>query len=155
AYAFLVHAGPGETVEARATITPARRGVLRLEGFQLDTTFPFGLIRKGLLFRQPRTVLVRPRPLPAPPDLFRRRPTGERGGQPRPARAGHGEDFFALRSYIPGDGPRTIAWRASARSQDLLVRQHTQPSPRRITVILYTDAGVPEVDNEAAISRAA
>lgn len=154
-YAFLVHAGPGETVEARATFTPPRRGVLRLDTFQLDTTFPFGLIRKSLLFEQPRTILVRPSPLPAPPDLFRRRPVGDRGGQPRPARAGHGEDFFALRDYVPGDSPRTIAWRASARADELVVRQHTQPSPRRITVIVHADERSPAADAEAAIARAA
>lgn len=154
-YAFLVHAGPSETVETRATFTPPRRGVLRLGDFRLDTTFPFGLIRKGLLFRQPRTIIVRPKPLPPPPDLFRRRPAGDHGAQPRPARAGHGEDFFALRSYVPGDSPRTIAWRASARAGDLLVRQHAQPAPRRITVVVHTDPAAPEADNEAAISRAA
>lgn len=155
AFSFLIHAGPGETVEVRSTITPQRRGLLRLDEFRLDTTFPFGLVRKSLLFREPRSVIVRPRPLKAPDDLLSRRRTGDRGQYPRPARAGHGEEFFALREYVPGDSPRSIAWRASARAGGLLVRQHSEPAPRRVTVAVLTDATTPDDAAEATIGRAA
>ena len=44
-------------------------------------------------------------------------------------------DFHSLRDYVDGDEPRTIHWRASARSEELKVRQHTRrgpaPLPRR------------------------
>lgn len=50
-------------------------------------------------------------------------------------RLGPGE-FHSLREYVPGDEPRTIHWRASARSDELKVRQHTAEGLRRCTVVL-------------------
>jgi uncharacterized protein (DUF58 family) len=51
------------------------------------------------------------------------------------ARLGPGE-FHSLREYVPGDEPRTIHWRASARSDDLKVRQYSAEGLRRCTVVL-------------------
>lgn len=50
-------------------------------------------------------------------------------------RLGPGE-FHSLREYVPGDEPRTIHWRASARSDELKVRQHSAEGLRRCTVVL-------------------
>ena len=50
-------------------------------------------------------------------------------------RLGPGE-FHSLREYVPGDEPRTIHWRASARSDDLKVRQYSAEGLRRCTVVL-------------------
>ena len=41
----------------------------------------------------------------------------------RSQRIGPGE-FHSLRNYVTGDEPRSIHWRASARSEELKVRQH-------------------------------
>ena len=63
-------------------------------------------------------------------------------------RLGPGE-FHSLREYVPGDEPRTIHWRASARSDELKVRQHTAEGLRRCTVVL--DQQVPgDVDDRTA-----
>jgi len=45
-------------------------------------------------------------------------------------------DFHSLRDYVEGDEPRTIHWRASARSENLKVRQHTVEGLRRCLVVL-------------------
>jgi uncharacterized protein (DUF58 family) len=67
-------------------------------------------------------------------------------------RLGPGE-FHSLREYVPGDEPRTIHWRASARSDDLKVRQHSAEGLRRCTVVL--DQQVPTGDRHAdAFERA-
>lgn len=50
-------------------------------------------------------------------------------------RLGTGE-FHSLRDYVEGDEPRTIHWRASARSEELKVRQHTVEGLRRVVVVL-------------------
>ncbi len=50
-------------------------------------------------------------------------------------RLGQGE-FHSLRDYVEGDEPRSIHWRASARSDDLKVRQHTVEGLRRCLVVL-------------------
>lgn len=67
-------------------------------------------------------------------------------------RLGPGE-FHSLREYVPGDEPRTIHWRASARSDDLKVRQHSAEGLRRCTVVL--DQQIPDGDADAdAFERA-
>ena len=51
-------------------------------------------------------------------------------------------DFHSLRDYVDGDEPRTIHWRASARSEQLKVRQHSVEGLRRCLVLL--DQHVPQ-----------
>lgn len=53
-------------------------------------------------------------------------------------RVGPGE-FHSLRDYVVGDEPRSIHWKASARSEDLKVRQHEAQGVRRCIVVLDRD----------------
>ena len=63
-------------------------------------------------------------------------------------RLGPGE-FHSLREYVPGDEPRTIHWRASARSDDLKVRQHSAEGLRRCTVVLDQQVATGDRHDEA------
>ncbi len=54
-------------------------------------------------------------------------------------RVGPGE-FHSLREYVTGDEPRSIHWKASARSHALKVRQHEAQGVRRCIVILDRSA---------------
>jgi uncharacterized protein (DUF58 family) len=96
-----------------------RRGWLKLERLVVETSYPFALFRAwGWLYMNLR-VLVYPKPaMDAPPLPW---PEGGRGGG-HPADRGE-EDFSGLRSYRPGDSPRHIAWKVSAREQRLLTKQ--------------------------------
>jgi uncharacterized protein (DUF58 family) len=49
-------------------------------------------------------------------------------------------DFHGLREYVDGDEPRSIHWKASARSETLLVKEHTTEGLRRCTIVLDTAA---------------
>lgn len=53
-------------------------------------------------------------------------------------RVGPGE-FHSLRDYVVGDEPRSIHWRASARSEELKVRQHEAQGVRRCIIVLDRD----------------
>lgn len=53
-------------------------------------------------------------------------------------RIGPGE-FHSLRDYVVGDEPRSIHWKASARSEGLKVRQHEAQGVRRCIVVLDRD----------------
>lgn len=51
-------------------------------------------------------------------------------------RPGDGFEFYALRSYEPGDSIRSINWRASARSSDMIVNQRLKESFAAVTVLV-------------------
>ena len=67
-------------------------------------------------------------------------------------------DFHSLRDYVDGDEPRTIHWRASARSENLKVRQHSVEGLRRCLVLLdqhVPDGEAGEEGFERAVTAAA
>ena len=57
-------------------------------------------------------------------------------------RLGPGE-FHGLRDYIDGDEPRSIHWKASARSEELKVQAARSQGVRRCIVVLDREASVP------------
>jgi uncharacterized protein (DUF58 family) len=65
------------------------------------------------------TVPLPPHPLP------RQRRAALSGSAPQ---RGGGEDYWQLRPYTPGDAPRSIAWRSSARGDDVLVLERQRPA---------------------------
>lgn len=103
-------------------IPAERRGWLRLGRIRVLTRFPLGLLQSwswvefesvGLVYPPPRGR----RPLPAAS------PSSSGG---RLQEQGPGSDDYAgLRPYAPGDSPRRIAWKASSRSEQLLVKRFT------------------------------
>ncbi|MGA9852665.1 MAG: DUF58 domain-containing protein [Gammaproteobacteria bacterium] len=98
-----------------------KRGWLKLERLEVETTYPFGLFRAWSWVYMDLWMLVYPKPADAAPPLPP--PQSGRGGE-RPTDRGE-EDFSGLRGYRPGDSPRHIAWKASAREQKLLTKQFT------------------------------
>lgn len=100
----------------------AHRGWQPLAPFRLETRFPLGLFRAWAWLFPTARCLVYPAPDPNPPPL----PTaGEgHGGQ---TRRQEGEQIFGLRAYRLGDPLRRVAWRASARHEQLLTREMEHP----------------------------
>lgn len=75
-------------------------------------------------------------PLPLHP-LPRQRRAALSGSAPQ---RGSGEDYWQLRPYTPGDAPRSIAWRSSARGDDVLVLERQRPAAPVCVIGLDKDA---------------
>jgi uncharacterized protein (DUF58 family) len=110
---------PGESRVLCLEIPATERGILKLERFGVRTLFPFELFRAWAWLHMDLTALVYPKPAPAAPE-------------PPPIQAAQGhrqhdargeEDFAGLRRYHAGDSPRHVAWKAFARSGELLSKQ--------------------------------
>jgi uncharacterized protein (DUF58 family) len=132
----------------------AQRGHHQLTGFRLSTRFPFGLIRKSRDVVAPAQLLVYPALCSVPEHLLP-------GGRPelgkrqlaRPSRRG---DFYGLREFRPGDDPRDVHWRVSARRGRLFVRESEEESSKTVVVVLEDQPeGGPGPAYEAAVSLAA
>lgn len=150
------HVGAGQTVRATTTVIPRHRGLAPLDRFTICTTFPLGLTKKSVTFGLPATVIVRPRQLRLRSGLLDRLDGGVSRLSSARNVAGHGDEMYGLRDYVPGDAIRSIAWRASARSGSLVVRQTSQPAPARLWIELrHSLATLETQQQEVAISLAA
>jgi len=92
----------------------SKRGWLDMPSFRLETRFPLGLFKAwSWIFPQTRC-LVYPSPARHAPPLPR---SGH--GQGGRAIKGEGDQVHGLRKYQPGDSIQRVAWRASARHDEL------------------------------------
>lgn len=132
------------TVTGSTAITyeflPSARGRHAFGDVHLRTLGPW-----GLAWRQ-RTVPLRERALVLPglAELRRLRSLGirerlRRAGLRNARQRGEGRSFESLREYVPGDDPRSMDWKASARRGGLMVRQYE--AERSQDVMLVLDAG--------------
>ena len=128
----------GERRRAVTTLTPTRRGDRDAVSVTVRSIGPLGLAaRQGR-----RVVPARVRVLPPfgsrrhlPSRLARLRELdGRRAIQVR----GQGTEFDSLREYVPGDDVRSLDWRASARSTELVVRTWRPERDRHVLVVLDT-----------------
>jgi uncharacterized protein (DUF58 family) len=108
--------------EATLVLPTERRGWLRPPRIRISSVRPLGLVRAWSWVWPAAPVLVYPRPEAAGP------PLPDQGGHATRARLHPaGEDVHHLRAYRRGDARRAIAWKPSARRDQLLVREYEQP----------------------------
>jgi uncharacterized protein (DUF58 family) len=153
---YVVQIPPQRAAVLRFTAVYDKRGVYPLPAIAVSCVFPFGLMVKRRQVAQKGEIVVYPRVRSVRAGVIEQLP-GARA-VPRTA-TGDGDDFFCLRDYIRGDDPRRIAWRASARSGRLLVKELTQETPRYVVFVLdtYRPEDVPGFDAcfEEAVELAA
>jgi len=154
--AFLSLVPAGEHALAAEVITVPRRGLYRFERLQLATTYPFGMFTKERDVRVPGTMVVWPRTDRPVPRV--RAAAGRRAShQPAAARFVPGVErgeYRGLRSYRPGDDPRDIHWRSTARRGEPIVREYDRDPGDSIWIVL--DLAAPdEASGEVAVELAA
>jgi len=141
---------PGKFSEARSENVFVRRGVFLLDAVTISTTFPFGLFEKSRDLPLKGELIIWPR--------SDRRVRAPAPGGGRAARAGslsiggaglRGE-YRGLRNYRPGDDPRDIHWRTTARLGQPVVREYEQGDTETLWLCLDT-RGEPGERAEVAI----
>jgi len=131
---FILQAGFGKTqvctdlalaecAVIRLNHATSRRGWLDMPSFRLETRFPLGLFKAWTWVFPGSRCLVYPAPARNAPPLPR---TGQ--GPSGQARKGDGDQVHGLRKYQLGDSLQRIAWRASARHNELYSLEMETPS---------------------------
>jgi uncharacterized protein (DUF58 family) len=111
-----------------------RRGRLALGPITVERRDPLGLVRRaqpqggaGWLWVRPRTHVIAALPVGVLLDdegvLVQTAPRGS-------------VTFSSLREYVPGDDPRQVHWRSTARTGTLMVKEHVDTSRPVTTVVL-------------------
>jgi len=131
---------PGEGLDERLELVPARRGAGEGGRIALRVLGPLGLAWRQGTVSLPWSATV----YPAMPDaalralplqITRRREAGLRAIR----RPGEGRLFEGLREWVPGDETRIIDWKATARRGKPIARQYEEE--RRQQVLIVIDAG--------------
>lgn len=131
-----------------------RRGALPLGPITVDRLDPLGLLRRPQSYGSAETLWVHPRvhttkPLPVGVVL-------DHEGRLADSAPRGTVTFSSLRDYVPGDDPRQIHWRSTARTGKLIVREHVDTSEPTVTVVLDTrPSALSLADFEAAVEVAA
>ncbi len=110
---------PGASKIFTLSVATSERGKISLDRYGIRTLFPFELFRSWAWLHMDLQGLVYPHPAdhaPPPP------PTQTAQGHRQHDARGE-EDFAGLRKYHEGDSPRHVAWKAYARSGQLLSKQ--------------------------------
>lgn len=143
--AYVPQVAAGESASATTRPVFLNRGVYPLADLTLGTDYPFGLFRKEREIPAPGEIVVWPRI-----DLPVRTPSGGSGRRPRadatstvPGAGARGE-FRGLREYRPGDDPRDIHWRSSARTGVPVLREFDRDASESLWLSL--DVSTPEGD---------
>ncbi len=144
AAAFVAHIPPKSDRRTRLRVVPRARGVVRLEGVRVASRFPVGFMEKTIIARSPAQIIIHPRVATLRADPFAELSGRALDSSTTLPRSGRGEEFFGVRDYSPGDPMRHIAWRATARTGALIVRQHTEPRSRALWILL--DDTAPDED---------
>jgi uncharacterized protein (DUF58 family) len=135
---YMLHAAAGMTASAPAELVPRRRGLYQFDRYQLSTSFPFGFIRRSRIHRHTDAFLIFPAIGTVEPKLLALcRAADESGESLRPTPGGN-DEFYGIRHYRPGDNPRRIYWRRSARTGVLLTKEMTRVAPPRLLIAMDT-----------------
>lgn len=150
---FFLKVGPQARERWTYSLTFPRRGRQYLPGLRLFTLFPFGVFSKSSRPIQSHAVLVYPAVHPlAPGDV----PAALEPGWRERYRRGRGAGLYNLRPYRPGDDPRRLHWKTSARTGELILTEHEEEERPRIRLVVEDpapDAAAEQV--EADLSYAA
>ncbi len=127
---------PGALARAAYRLPTERRGILTIGPLEVLLSDPFGLTSVAIQASGLSELTVYPHiddvaPVP--------QTTGNdpMAGAEHPNALGrNGEDFYALRHYVVGDDLRRVHWGATARHDELMVRQDEVPWQGRATVLV-------------------
>ncbi len=144
ASAFELRMEPKSKKTVDACFVPQRRGRHRIDAVRAATGFPFGFFEKEKLaaLDAPVDLVVLPARVDvgdAAHDLL------VRLGDAPARRAGPGDELFGLRPFRTGDDPRRLAWRRSAKTGRLVVRE-TEAQKSRDLILAVVLPAVPDRD---------
>jgi uncharacterized protein (DUF58 family) len=132
------------SIEIDYDIACPHPGRLRFDGLKIQIADLHGLFTAQLFIRDVRSYRVLPPVIDEPEHL----PTIKRHnllpllGTHRHLRPGSGSELLDLRDYLPGDPPKMIAWKASARRDRLMTKEFESEVPVRCTMFVDVSSSV-------------
>lgn len=134
---LFTHVAPRERQIGHYDARLYRRGRYQFGPISVASRFPLGLIERARVFPARDEILIYPR-------LGRLRTGWQREllhaselvTIPQSRSGLYDDEFHRLREYRPGDNPRAIHWRSSARRNELILREYHQSREHNLIVVL-------------------
>ncbi len=122
----------------RYCVTPKAAGGAVFPGVHLSMSDSYGFFLHEQFINLNETLRCLPRydTTPTMHPTVKRLNNLPQHGIHRLMRAGLGSELLELREYQPGDPPKSIAWKVSARREQLMTRQYESEVPVRVTIFL-------------------
>lgn len=128
---------PGSTAEFSYIITSPVRGEYEIGPIYLAFQDRAGLFIKELELPSHQEIVFYPRYESVRRMEYIKKTRGSLlTGEHRVSERGQGYDFSRLREYLPTDDIRLVDWKASARMQDLIVREYQKEKNIRLYLLL-------------------
>ncbi len=153
---YLPSLAGGETRRVFAEFTVKERGVYPVSPVTADAGYPFGLLRYTRPLAEGDELVVLPAVGVVDTSGMRRWLVRSGAGESytrRPARrqSAHQADVRGVRTYRPGDAPRDVHWRTTARRGTLMVREYDSTEP--LDLVLVVEPWLPTTVTQADRDR--
>ena len=131
---------PQGEIAITLSLTPRRRGNIKLEGLTLIRPDPLGLVKTSIDVDLPEVLLAFPKRVRVPAFKLPGSRHHQPGGITQVSSVGDAEEFFSLRDYRPGDSLRRVHWRSWARTGEAVVKEFQEEYFVRYGLLLDTFA---------------
>ncbi|WP_312511147.1 DUF58 domain-containing protein [Chryseobacterium culicis] len=129
--------GSGANTFFQYSLEPKERGEYHFGGLNVYASSPLGLVSKRFIFQKdavvpsyPSFIHLRKYELMAIQSEFLL------GGIKKVRKLGHTMEFEQIKEYVPGDDIRTINWKATSKTNRLMVNQFQDEKSQRIFMLI-------------------
>ncbi len=151
---YCLHLGPQQGTLVMTHLVPENRGLVELRELRICCSFPFGFVNRAIHYLAPQRIVVYPRIGLLNRRLLAQTRTFSPGGSVSSTARGGFDEFYGLRDYHPGDSVRSIHWRRTARTGNMVVREMTMDTPPTMIVVLDLRTWRTLTDGRAQSERA-
>lgn len=130
---------PGESRTEQYELTPVKRGEYEFGKINVFLSSAIGLAERRIQLGETQMVKVYPSIIQMRAyELMVFSADRAQEGIKKIRRLGHGYEFSDIRKYVVGDDPRTINWKASSRSTELMVNNYQDERSQAIYAVINT-----------------
>lgn len=125
---------PGHDISETVVIPTLRRGVITIGPARTVRGDPLGILTREATWQETHTLYVHP-----VTTALRSTATGlirDLEGSPSRRIVDADFSFHALRPYVPGDSPRQVHWKSTAKTGAMMVRQYEETRRSRMILVL-------------------